>query len=57
MKKEVILLVGAGKIGMAIAWRIFNEQNISEFITGADFLIDGVRWMYVHKYDTLIVAM
>lgn len=42
---------------MAIAWRIFNEQNISEFITGADFLIDGVRWMYVHKYDTLLVAM
>lgn len=53
MKKNVMILAGAGQTGMAIARRMgygMNEvANIAEllmrpqgaFITGADFLIDG----------------
>lgn len=43
--KKVLLLTGAGQIGMAIARRLGYGKKIvgpkGAFITGADFLIDG----------------
>lgn len=50
MQKYVVILIGAGQIGMAIASRVsygkklvIGDKNIVKItnITGSDFLIDG----------------
>ena len=50
MQKDVVILIGAGQIGMAIARRVsygkklvIGDKNIVKItnITGSDFLIDG----------------
>lgn len=50
MQKDIVILIGAGQIGMAIARRVsygkklvIGDKNIVKMtnITGSDFLIDG----------------